>query len=530
MIRQHVRLACVIVGPVGFGLLSYAQAPEKPFRKPLPVVDVVRTHAGAIQGPPPNAAGIRIYKGVAFAMPPVGDRRWRAPAPLEIWEGVRPATEFSADCMQAAPADGHRASEDCLYLNIWTGAKTIAERRPVLVWIHGGGFSAGSGRDPRINGENLAKRGIVVVTLNYRVGALGFLAHPELTQESHSRTSGNYGLLDQLAALAWVQRNIMMFGGDPANVTLGGNSAGALCVNMLVASPLAKNHFRRVIAESGAAVSSFSSAYPQPLKASEQAGIEFMKAAGAGSLAALRQIPAVDLLKARGPNRMSIDGHVIPADPHEWFSSGKQNDVPILTGWNRDDVAGGGTTTGATAFKQQVTTRYGAHAEAVLKVFPADTDEQAAKSAAALSRDVLFAWQGYTWIRLQERTGKAAAYTYFFTRVPPDTPQQMARGVFHGSESPYALDNLDKFKRPYSEIDRKLSAVMSSYWINYMRSGNPNGNGLPEWPQFSTRTDQVMELGDTISLRPTPFKDEFAALDEVFERMRTSSRIAAIRP
>ena len=172
------------------------------------------------------------------------------------------------------------------------------------------------------------------------------------------------------------------------------------------------------------------------------------------------------------------------------FSSGKHNDVPILNGWNRDDVAGGGTTTGATAFKHSVKTQYGVHADAVLKAFPADTDEQAGKSAAALSRDVLFAWQGYTWVRLQERAGKAAAYTYYFNRVPPDTPQQMARGVFHGSESPYALDNLDKFKRPYTDIDRKLSAVMSSYWINYMRSGNPNGSGLPEWPQFSTKTDQ----------------------------------------
>ncbi len=519
MIRPRV-LAFAVVGCFGFGFLGYAQGPDKAFHKPPKVLDVVKTHAGMIQGPPPNTAGIRIYKGVAFAMPPVGDRRWRAPAQLETWEGVKPATQFSTDCVQAPPADGHPVSEDCLYLNIWTGAQTIAERRPVLVWIHGGGFSSGSGRDLRINGENLAKRGIVVVTINYRVGALGFLAHPELTEESHNKTSGNYGLLDQLAALAWVQRNIMMFGGDPANVTLGGNSAGALCVNLLVASPLAKNHFRRVIVESGAAVSSFSLAYPQPLKISEKAGIDFMNAAGADSLAALRRIPHTDLLKTRGPNRMSIDGYVVPMDPYEMFSTGKHNDVPILNGWNRDDVAGGGTTTGTTAFKDSVKTQYGVHADAVLKAFPADTDEQAGKSAAALSRDVLFAWQGYTWVRLQERTGKAAAYTYYFNRVPPDTPEQMARGVFHGSESPYALDNLDKFKRPYTDIDRKLSAVMSSYWINYMRSGNPNGSGLPEWPQFSIKTDQVMELGETISPRATPFKDEFAALDDVFELVR----------
>ena len=361
------------------------------------------------------------------------------------------------------------------------------------------------------------------MTINYRVGAFGFLAHPELTHESSTRSSGNYGLLDQLAALAWVQRNILMFGGDPQNVTLGGNSAGALCVNLLVASPLAKNHFRRVIAESGAAVSSFSGSYPQPLKVTEQAGIDFMKAVGAGSLEALRRMPVADLMKTRGPNRMSIDGHIIPRDPYEMFSSGQQNDVPILTGWNRDDVAGGGTTAGAAAFREYLRPRFGVHADAILKVFPADTDEQAQKSAAALSRDVLFAWQGYTWVRLQERTGKAASYTYYFNRVPPDTPEEMARGVFHGSESPYALDNLDKFKRPYTDIDRKLSAVMSSHWIHYMRSGNPNGPGLPEWPQFSTKVDEVMEFSETIGARATPFKDEFTALDDVFEQVRKAN-------
>ena len=513
-------IALTVIGGGAFALYAQTPAPERPFRKPLKVQDTVKTHAGVIQGPPPNSFGIRSFKGVAYAMPPVGSRRWRAPVPLEPWEGVKPATEFSSDCVQAPPADGHPVNEDCLYLNIWTGAQTIAERRPVLVWIHGGGFSSGSGRDRRIQGENLAKRGIVVVTINYRVGTLGFLAHPELTQESSTRSSGNYGLLDQLAALAWVQRNILMFGGDPQNVTLGGNSAGALCVNLLVASPLAKNHFRRVIAESGAAVSSFSGSYPQPLKVTEQAGIDFMKAAGAGSLEALRRMPVADLVKTRGPNRMSIDGHIIPRDPYEMFSSGQQNDVPILTGWNRDDVAGGGTTAGAAAFREYLRPRFGVHADAILKVFPADTDEQAQKSAAALSRDVLFAWQGYTWVRLQERTGKAAAYTYYFNRVPPDTPEEMARGVFHGSESPYALDNLDKFKRPYTDIDRKLSAVMSSYWINYMRSGNPNGPGLPEWPQFSTKVDQVMEFSETIRPRATPFKDEFTALDDVFEQVR----------
>jgi para-nitrobenzyl esterase len=326
-------------------------------------------------------------------------------------------------------------------------------------------------------------------------------------------------LLDQLAALAWVQRNIMRFGGDPQNVTLGGNSAGALCVNLLAGSPLAKNHFRRVIAESGADVGSFSVSYPLPLKANEQAGVDFMKAAGADSLAALRRLSIADVMKTRGGNRLSIDGYVIPLDPYEIFSTGKQNDVPILNGWNRDDVAGSAPADAA-AFRESVRTRYGSHAGAILRGFPADTEEQAQKSAAALSRDVLFAWQGYTWVRLQERTGKAAAYTYYFTRVPPDTPKEMARGVFHGSESPYALDNLDKFKRPYTDTDRKLSAVMSSYWINYMRSGNPNGSGLPEWPQFSSKTDQVMELGDTIGARPTPFKDEFKVLDEVSEQVR----------
>jgi para-nitrobenzyl esterase len=518
--RGGVAVAGAVITCAVFALHSRAQNSDKPFHKPLPVQDTVDTDAGVIKGLPADAAGIRMFKGVPYAAAPIGNRRWRAPVRPGPWEGVKPAIEFSADCVQAAPADRHPVSEDCLYLNIWTGAQTIAERRPVLVWIHGGGFTAGTGRDPRINGENLARRGIVVVTFNYRVGAFGFLAHPELTSASETRTSGNYGLLDQLAALSWVQRNIMKFGGDPQNVTLGGNSAGALCVNLLVGSPLGKNQFRRVIAESGADVSSFSVSYPLPLKTNETAGIEFMKTAGADSLAALRRVPAADLLKIRGGNRMSIDGHVIPQDPYQIFATGKQNDVPILNGWNRDDVAAGGNVETAAAFKDYVRKGYGAEADAILRMFPAATDAQAKRSAEALSRDVLFAWQGYTWVRLQERTGKAGAYTYYFTRVPPDTPQQMARGVFHGSESPYALDNLDKFKRPYTETDRKLSAVMSSFWVNYMRSGNPNGTGLPEWPRFSAKADRVMEFGDAITSRPTPFKDEMVTLDEVFDRLR----------
>ena len=507
---------------VACGVIAIAQERISVIKKPPLVLEEVKVDSGVLLGSSPGSSGVRTFKGIPYAEPPVGDRRWRAPARPTAWSGVRPAREFSADCIQAREAAGHPISEDCLYLNVWTAATSISDRRPVLVWIHGGGFSGGSGRDPRLEGENLAKRGIVVVTFNYRVGPLGFLAHPELTQESPNRASGNYGLLDQLAALGWVQRNIMLFGGDPQNVTLGGNSAGALCVNLLVGSPLAKNQFRRVIAESGAAISSFSVSYPEPLEVTEQAGLDFMKTLGADSIAALRKIPAGDLSKARGGNRMSIDGYVIPMDPYELFASGKHLDVPILNGWNRDDVAGGGTTNGAAAFTQYVKSRYGAGADAILTSFPATTDEQAKKSAADLSRDVLFAWQGYSWVRLQERSGTAPAYTYYFTRVPPDTPAQMARGVFHGSESPYALDNLDNFKRPYTDVDRKLSAVMSSYWINYMRSGNPNGPGLPEWPRFSSKTDKVMEFGDTTGVRATPFLDEFAALDEAFEQVRKS--------
>ena len=374
--RAFVTFAGVTIASVAFALHLHAQKSEKPFHKPLPVLDTVGVDSGAIKGLPPNAAGVRIFKGVPYAAAPVGDKRWRAPERPEPWEGVRAATEFGSDCMQPTPADRHLTSEDCLYLNIWTGAQAIAERRPVLVWIHGGGFTSGTGRDPRTNGENLAARGVVVVTLNYRVGALGFLAHPELTQESHTRASGNYGLLDQLAALSWVQRNIMKFGGDPQNVTLGGNSAGALCVNLLVGSPLAKNQFRRVIAESGAAVSSFTVSYPLPLKTNEADGIQFMKAAGADSLSALRRVPAADVLTFRGANRMSIDGYVIPQDPYEIFSTGKQNDVPILNGWNRDDVAAGGNIQSAAAFQEDVKRHYGSEADEMFKAFPAGTDEQ----------------------------------------------------------------------------------------------------------------------------------------------------------
>jgi para-nitrobenzyl esterase len=485
--------------------------------------DRVETDQGWVSGGPAKKAGVRAFKGVAYAQPPVGSLRWRAPEPVKEWVGLKLATDFSPNCTQPSKPGDPVSSEDCLYLNIWTGAQKSTERRPVLVWIHGGGFSAGSGRDARIDGENLAARGIVMLTLNYRVGPLGFLAHSELTKESAYHASGNYGLLDQVAALKWVQRNIAAFGGDPQNVTIGGNSAGALCVNLLVASPLAKGLFKRVIAESGAVAGDFSVSYPQSLEAAEAAGLKYMTAVGANSLAQLRAMPATDLLKLPG-GRPDIDGYVVPKDPHEVFAKGQQNDVPVLTGWNRDDVAGQGPANART-FTESVRQRYGAYADEILRAFPATTDEQAKRSASNLSRDVLFAWQGYTWVRLHERVAQSPAYLYFFTRVPADTPEQMARGAYHGVESPYALDNLNRFTRPYEPTDRKLSELMSSYWINFITTGNPNGTGLPEWKPFSAKADHLMEFGDSIEERPVPFKSEMNALDLVSAKMRNITQL-----
>jgi para-nitrobenzyl esterase len=491
----------------------------------------VRTETGLVEGVSIGDSGVAAFKGIPYAAPPVGQLRWRAPQPGAEWTGVRRADHFSPGCTQRrtgpigpwsaefiskAGMEGG-SSEDCLYLNVWTAAKSAGERRPVFVWIYGGGFASGSGDVPVYDGEALAAKGVVVVNFNYRLGALGFLAHPELTNESGHNASGNYAILDAIAALQWVRKNIRAFGGDPGNVTIAGQSAGAFMVNYLVISPLAKGLFHRAIAESGG-----SFLKTADLSEAEERGLKLAHSLNAANIAELRSRPAEALL-ASGPGMQFgpiVDGWVVPKDAHSVFAAGQQNDVPVLTGWNAGDGVALGPPLTAEKFREQAASQYGDLAIQFLKVFPAESDQAAAASQKAASRDQIFAWQGRTWARMQSKTGKSKVFLYYFDRVPPGTPEQNRYGAFHSAEIAYALDTLSKWARPWEAADRNLANIMSTYWVNFARTGDPNGGGLPMWPAYSRSDGRSMRLGDTFGPIPVPDKAELDFFDLYYPRSR----------
>lgn len=481
-------------------------------------VDSVRIDTGLLSGSEGTNSAIRVYKGIPFAAPPVGDLRWKAPQPAPAWTGTKSATEFAAVCEQEPYAQNSpyysplgAIGEDCLYLNVWTPAKSKSEKHPVMVWVHGGGYTRGTGATATYNGEVLAAKGVVVVTINYRLGVFGFLAHPELTKESPNHASGNYGLLDQVAALQWVKKNIAAFGGDPSRATIFGESAGSSAVNYLQASPLAKGLFHRVIGESGA-----NFGRNAPLADAEQNGVQFAKKMNAASIADLRKLSADQLLKAGGAFRANVDGYFLPDQVEAIFAAHKQSDVPVIAGYNHDE----GTTLSpvpnnltAQSFTDQSKQRYGKFADEYLKLYPAATQEQAVKAHLDSFRDAGMGWQMRTWVRAQ-KSGKSASYLYFFTRVPPGADKL---GAYHASEIAYVFGNLGT-RREWQDADRKLSDAMSSYWANFAATGNPNGKGLPKWPAYSASTDESMIFGDTISVQPNVNK---AALD-FFDRFTES--------
>ncbi len=489
--------------------------------------DPVRIAGGVVSGATDSSAGVSVYKGIPYAAPPTGDLRWKSPRPVTPWQGIHEATKFSAACYQTPYArtsiyyrDPEPMSEDCLYLNIWTAAKSAKEHRPVMVWIHGGALTRGSASIPTYGGEALAKLGVVVVSLNYRLNIFGFFAHSELSKESDRNASGNYGILDQIAALEWVQKNIAAFGGDPKRVTIFGESAGSWSVNYLMATPLARGLFQRVIGESGA-----NFAMRNKLSDMEAAGAKFATSMKAESLAALRAKPAADLVNAPAtagftPN---VDGWMLPQDVYTIFAAGKQNDVPLLAGSNADEgkslIAWPANGTSA-SFVEQSRRRFGEQADAYLKVYPSSTNEEAAASAYATLRDMTFGWQMRTWARMQTKTGKSKAYLYYFDRVPPG-PESARYGSYHASEIAYVFGNLEP-PRPWEDTDRKLSHTMSSYWVNFATTGDPNGKGLVKWPAYQESSDTVIELGDKIELRPTPHKAALDFLDSYFVAQRSA--------
>jgi para-nitrobenzyl esterase len=495
--------------------ITYAQ-------KPLPV----KIKDGTIQGTTEN--GLTVYKGIPFAKPPVGDLRWRAPQPLVKWKGVLDASKFGPAPMQGGnPPSGK--SEDCLYLNIWTPAKSANEKIPVLVWIYGGGFSFGATSEPGYSGEELAKKGVVLVSIAYRVGQLGFLAHPELSSESPNHVSGNYGLLDMIAGLQWIKKNIAAFGGDPNKVTIFGESAGGIAVSMLCASPLAKGLFTGAISQSGGSFGpTRPTTYPgenmKTLKQAEMDGKGFAQKAGVTSIEELRKMNADSLPSGFGlPGGWPIvDGYVVPDDQYKLYEAKKYNDVPVLIGYNSDEGASFSREKKPEEYINGVKARYGKFADDLIKAYPVDSNS-VPKTARDLARDAAFGWQTWIWARLQSQTGKSKVFYYYFDQHPdyPKDSPKYGSGSPHGQDVAYVFKHLDPSKPETTKTDLEISEAMATYWTNFAKYGNPNGKGVPEWPAFSDANPKVMYFGQTPHVGPVPSAESLKVLDAYFKWRRT---------
>ncbi len=486
--------------------------------------DPVRLENGSIAGIAGSGTEMRIFKGIPFAAPPLADLRWRAPQPAPHWDGVRKTDKFGPVCMQnSAGPNAQLASEDCLYLNVWTAAKSAAEKRPVMVWIYGGGFSGGSGSLPDYDGEALARKGVVVVTFNYRLGAFGFFSHPELTKESDRRGAANFGLMDSVAVLQWVQKNVAAFGGDPKRVTIFGESAGSAMVADLMATPQAKGLFQRAIGESSSWTTG-SIGRMLTLEQAEQAGVKLAQVLGANSLAEMRAKPADAVLKAGRGSGPVVDGWMLPEDVGTVFAQGKQHDVPLLVGSNKDEGTFFLQPTTSDAFTQQTQRRFGDLADSFLKLYPASSNEEANASALTAFRDEV-GWVMRNWARLETKTGKSKAYTYYFVHEPPVAPGSKGggrgRGATHTAEIPYVFQN--QGNRPWTDVDRQLSDIMSSYWVNFASTGDPNGKGLPKWPAFDAkRNPNPLVLGDKVEVGPSLTESQLALYQSYYDKQGSS--------
>jgi len=453
---------------IGVGFVRYSVNTD-PF-------DTIKVNGGMISGIMNATGDVHEFKGIPFAAPPVGKLRWKEPRPVISWKGVKVCDRFGPSPMQNDPVPfsmwstewlipKEPISEDCLYLNVWTGATDPKEKRPVLVWLYGGGFVSGGSAVPIYDGEAIAKKGVIVVSCNYRVGIFGFFAHPELTAESPHNTSGNYGLLDQIAALQWVKKNIAAFGGDPDNVTIAGQSAGSMSVNCLVASPLTRNLFQRAIGESGAI---FARRSPS-LQWAEEKGKLLLQLLQVDGISDLRAMPAGELLRrAYGSREPIVDGYVLPEAVVDIFKEGKENNVGLLTGWNQDES------------------------------------------------DTVFAVQNYAWAKMTSGQGRKV-YIYRFTRKPPATGEYKKYGAFHSGEVPYVFDNLRLVDRPWEPIDHQLATLMSTYWANFVKTGDPNGEGLPAWAPYHGTEKRMMVFG--ADKQETEPMTDSGGLDSLFTQM-----------
>jgi para-nitrobenzyl esterase len=485
------------------------------------------TESGTISGI--RANGLSVYKGVPFAAPPVGDLRWRPPVPAASWTGTRKADAFAPACMQVGvsmPGETPPAvSEDCLYLNIWTPATTAHEQLPVIVWIYGGGYINGSASMPLYWGDRLAHKGVIVVTIAYRLGPLGFLALPELTRESPHHSSGNYGLMDQIAALEWIQRNIAAFGGNPKCVTIAGQSSGSISVSILMASPVAKGLFQRAIGESGGLFEPLQLGPQFLLANAERDGEKYAVSLGAASLKDLRRLPASLLTgNAGGIVHAVIEPYVLPVSPYEAFASGQQNDVPLLIGSNADEARAMLDVSHETAatFSSDLERSVGQLPPALIAAYPHATDEEARQAQLGLERDLRFGWDMWAWARLQAGTGQSPVFYYSFQQRPPFPAGSVYAGwgASHYAELWYVFDHLDQSPWNWTAGDRKLAGEMSSYWVNFAKSGDPNGPGLPPWPAFTNTESKVQYLVDPITIGGVANLKSLSVFDTVYTTVR----------
>jgi len=514
-----MRTLLLTIAIVAVSCTSWAKAPT------------AKVEQGQLQGTIED--GLTVYRGVPFAAPPVGDLRWRAPQPAAKWQGIRPAEKFAPQCIQSIP--GITTSEDCLYLNVWSPAKSASARVPVLVWIYGGGFSVGGTAVPTYSGEKLAQKGVVLVSIGYRLGALGFLAHPELSAESPQHVSGNYGLLDMIAGLQWIKKNIAAFGGDPNKVTIFGESAGGIAVSQLCASPLARGLFEGAISESGGSFGAPRNAGApgenmRLLADAERSGAEFTRTVGAASLADLRKTPPEQLLAAtHGLFWPIIDGWVIPSDQYSIYEKKQFNDTPILVGYNSDEGASFSRDRTPRDYMDGVRKRYGTFADSLLKDYPAG-ETTVPKTARDLSRDSAFGWHTWAWARMQTSLGTHKAYYYYFDQhpdYPADSPQA-GHGSPHGMEVEYVFEHVTggPSKKP-SATDLTISDAMATYWTNFAKYGDPNGKGMPKWPAFSDQDPELMYFGGTAHTGPLPNEAGLKTLDAYFAWRRSPEGIRA---
>jgi len=485
----------------------------------------VLTESGSVEGV--EADGIVVFKGIPFAAPPVGKLRWRAPQPVAPWRGVRSADNFSPVCMQQGsyPPDAphEHSNEDCLYLNIWTPSGARSKKLPVMFWIHGGALQNGSASTPLYAGDRLARYDVIVVTANYRLGVFGFLAHPDLTRESDNGTSGNYGLQDQLAALQWVKRNIAAFGGDPDQVTVFGQSSGSISISALIASPLAKGLFRGAIGQSGGLFEPMQLLPELALPGAEQAGARFMSDAGATDLARLRAMPADQLLKMSFKTDIIVDGHVLTRPPYDIFIEGKQNDVSVLVGTNRDEgetfIRDRAIT--VTNYRSELERGFPSFLVNLMGVQQAANDAEAHMGVSAFNRDMRFRWDMWTWARLSTRNG-GRVFAYEFTRVPPVGTPFSGFGAMHGAEMPYVFNNLDPAAPTWTDDDHRLAFAIATYWTNFAKTGDPNDVNMPAWPAFTESNQQGILLGDEIHTG-RPFDEKaLGRIDAAYSSVRAA--------